>query len=101
MLQMTRREKNIRRLCGTILGISADPARVRLDFAKSIDQRLSAPTVVDKLPKLVHELARTRVRIALGEPRLPLEDHTDDVLEQIRIIERSLSYNNDNRVAAP
>jgi hypothetical protein len=87
--QMTRREKNIRRLCGTILGISADPARVRLDSAKTIEHRLSSTGAVDKLPKLVHELARTRVRIALGEPRLPLEDHTDDVLEQIRIIESS------------
>ncbi len=99
--QMTKREKDIRRLCGTILGISADPARVRLDFAKSIHHRLSATTVVDELPKLAHELACTRVRIALGEPRLPLEDHTDDVLEQIRIMESSSAYSDENRVAAP
>jgi hypothetical protein len=86
-LQMTRREKQIRRMCGTILGISADPARVRLDFAKSMDDRLRATAVVGKLPKLAHELARTRVRIALGEPPLPLEDHTDDLLRRIEIQE--------------
>ncbi len=86
-LQMTRREKQIRRMCGTILGISADPARVRLDFAKSMDDRLRTTAVAGKLPKLAHELARTRVRTALGEPPLPLEDHTDDLLRRIEIQE--------------
>ena len=56
--RMTKWEKDIRRLCGTILGISADPARVRLDSAKLMDQRLNASAAADKLPKLVHELAR-------------------------------------------
>jgi hypothetical protein len=87
--QMTKRERNIRRLCGTVLGIAADPARVRGDFAKSIGRFLDGCTVTAEMPELVHELARTRLRIALGESRLPLEDQTDDLLERIRIQERT------------
>ncbi len=83
--QMTTREREIRRLCGTILGISADPARVRCDFARAIESFLNGSEIAPGMLELAHELARTRLRIALGEPQTALEDHTDDILERIRI----------------
>jgi hypothetical protein len=86
-LQMTRREKEIRKYCGTILGISADPAQVRLDFANSMDHHLRTIAVGGELANLAHDLACTRVRIALGDEPLPLEDHTDDLLTRIEIQE--------------
>jgi hypothetical protein len=82
---ITKREVNIRRLCGTLVGISLDPARVRGDYARKIESFLDGSASVRGESELVHELARTRVRIALGEPCSPLEDHTDDLLERIRI----------------
>ncbi len=85
--QMTSRERNIRRSCGMILGISADPARVRVDFAKSIESFLSETKADPGIPGLFHELALTRVRIALGSPPVALEHHTDDLLKRIEIQE--------------
>ena len=85
--QMTNRERDIRRACGTMLGISADPARVRLDYAHSIERFLNGLTIVESSQELVRELVRTRLRIALGEPQMALQDHTNDLLEKIRIHE--------------
>jgi hypothetical protein len=86
--QMTRRERNIRRLCGTILGIAADPARVRGDFARSIERSLDGGLIVAGQTEILSELVRTRLRIALGEARLPLEDLTDELLERVRAQEQ-------------
>jgi hypothetical protein len=83
--QTTRRERDIRRACGSVLGISVDPARVRQDCAASIDRFLEEVKTAAGVPGLMHEVARTRVRIALGEPAAPLEHRTDDLLESIRI----------------
>ena len=84
---ITRRERDIRRACGMILGTAADPARVRPDHAKPIDDYLKAAIDVAGVLVLARDLGRTRVRIALGEPALPLEHRTDDLLESIRIQE--------------
>jgi hypothetical protein len=83
----TQREKEIRRLCVTIFGISLDPARVRRDYARKIESFLDGFPPAPGEPERALELARTRVRIALGEPKEPLEDHTDDLLERIRVQE--------------
>jgi hypothetical protein len=82
--QMSRREKIIRRMCGTVLGIAADPARVRTDHAEAIGRFVDDCAANPEYPEPVLELIRTRVRIALGEPKLALEDLTDDLLERIR-----------------
>jgi hypothetical protein len=89
--QMTRRERSIRRLCGTVLRIAADPARVRRDYVSVIERVLDRSAVASGLTEMVHEPARTRLRIALGEPRLALEDHTDSLLERIRTYEKQLT----------
>ena len=86
-LQTTRRERAIRRSCRAILGIAVDPARMRPDFARTVDGMLQQSPAPTGPAALVHELVRTRARIALGEPALALEDHTDDLLERIRIQE--------------
>jgi hypothetical protein len=86
--QMTRRERNIRRLCGPVLKIAADPARVRRDYVSLMERVLDRSAVVSGLTEMVHELARTRMRIALGEPRLALENHTDTLLERITTYEK-------------
>ena len=97
--QMTRREKTIRRLSGTILGVCADPARVRPDFAAALASALDESpdleilsddgngTGTSESPSLVEQLVRTRLQIALGESRVPLEDRTDELLESIRLLE--------------
>ena len=80
----TRREREIRRWCGTIFGISLDP-HVRRDHAQKLASFLDDVSPEPGGSDPVRELARTRLRIALGEPKVPLEDHTDDLLERIRI----------------
>jgi hypothetical protein len=61
----------------------ANTARVRLDFARSMDHFLNGLNVSPGPSELVHQLARARARIAIGEPRLPLEDQTDDLLAYV------------------
>jgi hypothetical protein len=75
--------------CGTVLGIAADRARLRLDYARSLERLLDGHSADAEMPKLVRELVETRLRIAPGEPRPPLEFRTDDVLESIAIQERT------------
>jgi hypothetical protein len=84
---MTKKESQIRSACGTIFGISLDPARVRRDYSQNIESFLDGVAIVSGASELAREVARTRVPIALGEPKEPLEDHTDDLLERIRIQE--------------
>jgi hypothetical protein len=85
--QISSRQREIRRSCEKVLGIAADPARVRLDHARSMEGSLSALQPPDSLSAQIQELALTRLRIALGEDRKGLEISTDDLLEKIRILE--------------
>ncbi len=93
--QMTRRESDIRRACGELLGICADPALVRQDVAQAVltslrDQDTAGncdpfdarPVRVDRRDSLV-QLARVRAMMALRQSGESLERRTDELLAQI------------------
>jgi hypothetical protein len=88
-----RREKAIRSLCGTVLGICADPAKIRKDYAEllrsTLDETLSSeapqPAMTSRPDEDVYRLVEARNEIALGGSRERLENLTDDLLERIRI----------------
>lgn len=98
-IQITRRERDIRCRCGKVLGPCIDPARVRRDLAAGLAKRLDGPTREARMasprpsagtpvePGLLLQLVRTRLELALGGPRGPLEDETDRLLETLRIRE--------------
>lgn len=94
-IQTTARDRAIRRECGEILGICADPARVRDDVVRSLGQALREQrrsmlaeqkrTGISESPEvaLQFQLLAARIRLALGEPDAALEAETDEILGQI------------------
>jgi hypothetical protein len=93
--QMTVRERRIRRCCGAVLGIDADPALVREDVAQSILGALAdhdgaagadpfepASVRANSSASLI-QLARVRAVLALGGDRGSLERRTDELLAAI------------------
>ena len=93
--QVTQREKQIRMACGAILGIWADPARIREDEARALLSKTSkltreqlkalAPTAdtPEEFVQLACQLVVVRAKIALSDDRQPLEVQTDLLLHQI------------------
>jgi hypothetical protein len=94
--QVGRRERAIREACGELLGMAADPARVRYDVAEAILAEMGGetPSAASATARsrgrpatmrdLVSELVMVRAEIALGSPADSLEVRTDHILEEIR-----------------
>ena len=84
-----RRERDIRRHCAELLGISADPARVPPDLSKAVVEEVQRtfPESKTHRMRLIRELIMTRASIAQGTGDVGLEAKTDDLLEQLRLAE--------------
>jgi hypothetical protein len=84
-----RREKDIRRYCGEILGIAADPAWVIPETSAQLAEQVATLTPAREPSKaaLIRELIKTRANIAQGIERGPMERRTDDLLSQLRLLE--------------
>jgi len=94
--QMGGRQKSIRRACGGVLGMDADPAMFRRDVAEEIETFLGDQIAGDKLrgaeklggaddvSDMRLQLVAVRLQIALGGPRQSLEQRSDELLENIR-----------------
>jgi len=96
--QTSRRERNIRQLCGEFIGICADPAIVRADVAQNLVE--SSPHSHETHPSafatlsnderrwsLLKDLVQVRVKISRLEnadhDRQVLEGQTDDLLHRL------------------
>jgi hypothetical protein len=94
--RIDERERNIRLFCGEILGICADPARIRTDVAARIERAIGQRIADDasgqssnvarivKRNDLLNELVQIRAQIAIRQPEVSLERRTDELLEHIR-----------------
>ena len=85
--QVSAREQAIRRACTDIVGIAADPALLKPTAAEAIERFLSGELLQEKgdglaadARELKRQLVDARLRIALSEPREPLERRTDQIL---------------------
>jgi len=100
--QITRRETQIRHVCGDVLGISADPANVRADVAQAILAEISRQSRQDPVPRtagdhksadkhrrLTLQLVAVRAQIALGEESESREIETDDLLRKISVFDQT------------
>lgn len=79
------RERAIRRYAGELLGIGADPARLRLDLVAALAAIIRDSSFVDEDTRsaLIRELIATRLEIAERGPLANLESRTDQLLRQL------------------
>jgi hypothetical protein len=85
-----RREKDIRRYCGEILGIAADPARVLPETSAQLAEKVAtlAPAREPSKAALIRELVQSRANISQDVERGQMERRTDELLGQLRSLER-------------
>jgi hypothetical protein len=85
----TRREKDIRRYCGELLGIAADPARVTSEASAKLAGHVEAlsPSGEPSRAALIRELVMTRAKIASSSDIEHIEKRTDELLDQLRHLE--------------
>ncbi len=87
-----RRERDIRRHCGDVLGAAVDPARVPADVSALLVQFAAEQCPSDVVPPfpLILELINTRAKIAQGIDAEEMEAKTDDLLGLLGRHEQSL-----------
>jgi hypothetical protein len=82
-----RRERRIRKSCGELLQICADPARVPADMSVAIEQYAVAAASYlppnDPSSVLVQHLVIIRARIARGIDVNTMEQKTDEILDRL------------------
>lgn len=85
----TRREKDIRRYCGEVLGIAVDPARVISEASERLAEHVgaTAPSGDPSRAASIRGLIIARANIARGIDRVPMEERTDELLDQLRHLE--------------
>jgi hypothetical protein len=85
-----RREKAIRRYCGELLGVSADPARVPSDLSEFlvefVDNEPQDPG--DPREQLIRQLIKARALIAQGTGADRMEAKTDELIDKLRHAEQ-------------
>ena len=86
----TKREQNIRRLCGQLLGIAADPARAPSIISERLAERVSVEHALSEDPKtqLICELIKVRAEMSQANSTADGEARTDELLAQILQSER-------------
>lgn len=80
---MTSRERAIRRYCGKVLELSADPARVAQTTALSLMQSVPLVESSDPFGACLRRLVLTRVEMAVSGRTPELEQATDDLLDEL------------------
>ena len=82
-----RRERRIRRYCGEVLGISADPARVFPETAVAIEEYVaqvaSQENHDDSRFVIVQQLISCRSKIAQGIDANAMERQTDEIVDRL------------------
>jgi hypothetical protein len=88
-----RRERDIRRYCAELLGVSADPARVSSDTSALIADWLKEPLQSEDTTRTqtIRELISTRLKLSQSKDKNIFEKQTDDLIEQLRRIEKGKS----------
>ena len=81
----SRREIDIRRQCGELLGIAADPAYVPADIARMLVEYVQHYHGSQDSPRVqcIGKLIATRAHLAQGGDRVRLEELTDELLEKL------------------
>lgn len=84
----SQRERSIRKFCGEILGISADPARVSVGSLSSIERCLSSLISHERSDELrfalIQQLVDCRLKIAVSQDVAEMERLTDEVLTRLK-----------------